>query len=87
MKPTCATCDAYLAANDKGGYCRVNPPTPMVVGMIQNQFRPADPPQPLVNTYFPSMLKDGWCRQHRPVENFSEIDLKSIDFSTIEGSA
>lgn len=59
----CGFCTAFNpGANAKGklGQCRLNPPTVLLVGMSQG---PLGQPQPALDSYFPLVLTDWWCRQ------------------------
>ena len=69
----CGTCNAFLKANEEVGFCRARPPVPIMVGQREIP-RPLLQPgaqgqiEPIVLTYFPQMMPDGWCREHEFAE-------------------
>jgi hypothetical protein len=64
MKNTCATCNAFLkGSNGKDGVCRAEPPKPIMIGFGQSAIAMGmQDVQPVINSYFPTMMSDGWCR-------------------------
>lgn len=66
----CGNCNAWMMIQEGVGYCRANPPTPIVVGIAKPSLaitRQQAAPQPVVEGHFPPMQAVGWCRQHEPI--------------------
>jgi hypothetical protein len=54
---TCATCPAFSSEDDKGGLCRLRPPSVHVVpGQIVGQLRPVN--------LWPAVARTDWCWSH-----------------------
>jgi hypothetical protein len=65
----CANCDAALRYDAHQVYCRARPPTPVMIGAGQPVIAVGEAPiRPVIVSYFPQMLNDGWCREWRGKE-------------------
>jgi hypothetical protein len=66
----CGNCDAYSPRDSNQGECLGACPTPILVGMQEQRVMNigGGPPQmaPIINTYFPPVGKNRWCRQWAP---------------------
>lgn len=60
---SCENCDAWMHQRGDDGLCRAEPPLPIMIGMGQAAVVVGQAQvQPVIQSYFPPMMKKGWCR-------------------------
>jgi len=69
----CRTCAACVSQNEEAGVglCVLNPPTPFVMGMVQQQPSVLHQgaqvqAQPVIRAYYPLVNLNEGCMQHEP---------------------
>lgn len=65
----CGTCRFWMSPDQKGGICRRNPPTPILLGLAPASpiANPGKQQQgvPVTQAFFPQMSARGWCGEHQ----------------------
>jgi hypothetical protein len=62
---TCGTCAASHPHGSNQIECRLNPPTPLLLGVQKHPIEGMNP-QPVVNAFFPVLGTHFFCSQYRP---------------------
>ena len=72
----CGTCPFWVApTGSKMGTCHVDPPRPLLLGLIPNPN--GGPPFPNAPSFWPMTGETDWCGRH------PEFASKPIDFASI----
>lgn len=64
QEESCSNCQFYMASPH---VCRRHPPVPILLGVEQASFAGMQP-KPVIQAYFPNMMPNGWCGEHRPID-------------------
>lgn len=70
QEDTCSTCCFYMASPK---VCRRYPPTPLMIGVKQGIASLAAQ-EPFIQGYFPNMMPNGWCGEHKPKISETETE-------------
>jgi hypothetical protein len=64
----CATCLFWRQQNETVGLCRRAPPTPILLPILRDAAGEVVRSEDVVS-FFPTLMADGWCGEHRPIVN------------------